>query len=99
MTGNQDSRTCRQRWGTFCQHIIDLAEALGTQLVVTMGALLADVPHSHPVSITGLASDADLLSRFSQETRTTARLNHPNILAVYDVGAHDGVPFVVSELL
>jgi proteasome assembly chaperone (PAC2) family protein len=51
------------RWGSFCQHIVDLAEALGTQLVVTMGALLADVPHSHPVSITGLASDASLVER------------------------------------
>ena len=51
------------RWGTFCRHIIDLAEALGTQLVVTMGALLADVPHSHPVSITGLASDPGLVEK------------------------------------
>src|SRR5215210_6915682 len=51
------------RWGSFCQHIIDLAEALGTQLVVTMGALLADVPHSHPVSITGLASDPGLVEK------------------------------------
>ncbi|MGI8729414.1 MAG: PAC2 family protein [Solirubrobacteraceae bacterium] len=53
------------RWRSFCQHIIDLAEALGTQLVVTMGALLADVPHSHPVSITGLASDATLVERLA----------------------------------
>src|SRR5215207_4927521 len=53
------------RWGSFCQHIIDLAEALGTQLVVTIGALLADVPHSHPVSITGLASDAALVERLA----------------------------------
>jgi proteasome assembly chaperone (PAC2) family protein len=53
------------RWRSFCQHIIDLAEALGTQLVVTMGALLADVPHSHPVSITGLASDAALVEKLS----------------------------------
>jgi proteasome assembly chaperone (PAC2) family protein len=51
------------RWGSFCQHIVDLAEALGTQLVVTMGALLADVPHSHPVSITGLASDSALVEK------------------------------------
>src|SRR5436190_7179376 len=51
------------RWRTFCQHIIDLAEALGTQLIVTMGALLADVPHSHPVSITGLASDEGLVEK------------------------------------
>ncbi|MEA2218361.1 MAG: hypothetical protein QOJ35_987 [Solirubrobacteraceae bacterium] len=53
------------RWRSFCQHIIDLAEALGTQLVVTMGALLADVPHSHPVSITGLASDNALVDKIS----------------------------------
>jgi proteasome assembly chaperone (PAC2) family protein len=53
------------RWGSFCQHIIDLAEALGTQLVVTIGALLADVPHSHPVSITGLASDDALVEKLA----------------------------------
>jgi proteasome assembly chaperone (PAC2) family protein len=53
------------RWSSFCQHIIDLAEALGTQLVVTIGALLADVPHSHPVSITGLASDTALVEKLA----------------------------------
>ncbi|MDX6680029.1 MAG: hypothetical protein QOG94_68 [Solirubrobacteraceae bacterium] len=53
------------RWRSFCQHIIDLAEALGTQLIVTMGALLADVPHSHPVSITGLASDSALVEKLA----------------------------------
>jgi predicted ATP-grasp superfamily ATP-dependent carboligase len=51
------------RWRTFCRLIIDLAEALGTQMVVSMGALLADVPHSRPVNITGLSSDAGLVSR------------------------------------
>ncbi len=51
------------RWQTFCRHIIDLAEALGTQLVVTMGALLADVPHTQPVAITGLASDEALVTK------------------------------------
>ena len=58
------------RWRSFCQHIIDLAEALGTQLVVTIGALLADVPHSHPASITGLASDTALIDRLAV-TETT----------------------------
>src|SRR3954454_19848836 len=58
------------RWKTFCQNLIDLAEALGTQLVVTMGALLADVPHTHPVSITGLASDAGLVEKLSVKETT-----------------------------
>ena len=53
------------RWRTFCQNIVDLAEALDTQLVVTIGALLADVPHSHPVSITGLASDDALVEKLA----------------------------------
>ncbi len=58
------------RWQTFCRHIIDLAEAMGTQLVVTMGALLADVPHTQPVSITGLASDETLVTKLGL-TETT----------------------------
>ncbi len=58
------------RWGTFCKHIIDLAEALDTQLVVTLGALLADVPHSHPVSITGLASDDALVEKLAVKETT-----------------------------
>jgi proteasome assembly chaperone (PAC2) family protein len=51
------------RWRTFCDVVVDVAEAIGTQLVVTLGALLADVPHSRPVSITGLASDDSLVQR------------------------------------
>jgi proteasome assembly chaperone (PAC2) family protein len=51
------------RWRTFCRLVVDLAEALGTQLVVTMGALLADVPHSRPVNITGLSSDPEMVTR------------------------------------
>jgi predicted ATP-grasp superfamily ATP-dependent carboligase len=51
------------RWRTFSRAIVDLAEVLGTQLVVTVGALLADVPHSRPVPITGLASDETLTDR------------------------------------
>ena len=53
------------RWKAFCTHIIDLAEALGTQLVVTLGALLADVPHTHPVALTGLASDETIVEKLS----------------------------------
>ncbi len=46
-----------------------------------------------------LARDADRLRRFEQEARTIAALNHPNILAIHDIGTHDGAPFLVSELL
>jgi non-specific serine/threonine protein kinase len=44
-------------------------------------------------------ADPDRLARFGQEARAAAALNHPNILAVYDIGRHDGAPYVVSELL
>jgi len=47
----------------------------------------------------GVLSDPERLSRFTQEARTTALINHPNIVAVYDVGSDEGHPFVVSELL
>jgi proteasome assembly chaperone (PAC2) family protein len=53
------------RWRTFGRLVIELAEALGVQLVVTLGALLADVPHSRPVSVTGLSSDPALVERLS----------------------------------
>ncbi|HMB81232.1 MAG TPA: serine/threonine-protein kinase, partial [Vicinamibacterales bacterium] len=44
-------------------------------------------------------ADPDRLRRFEQEARATAALNHPNIVAVFDVGTEAGVSFVVSELL
>jgi serine/threonine protein kinase len=46
-----------------------------------------------------LSQDEDRLRRFEQEAQAAGTLNHPNILAVYDVGMHDGAPYVVSELL
>ena len=45
------------------------------------------------------AADEDRLRRFEQEARAIGALNHPNILGVYDIGTHDGAPYVVSELL
>jgi Tol biopolymer transport system component len=43
--------------------------------------------------------DTDRLRRFEQEARAVAALNHPNILAIHDIGEQDGSPFIVSELL
>jgi predicted ATP-grasp superfamily ATP-dependent carboligase len=51
------------RWRAFSSHMVDLAEALGVQVVVSLGALLGDVPHTRPVAMTGHASDAALLER------------------------------------
>src|SRR5277367_2630351 len=45
------------------------------------------------------ATDAERLRRFEQESQAVATLNHPNILAIYDVGTRDGAPYLVSELL
>src|SRR5215467_106627 len=46
-----------------------------------------------------LSHDQDRLKRFEQEARATSALNHPNILTVYDVGTHEGAPYIVAELL
>ncbi|HSY52143.1 MAG TPA: protein kinase [Thermoanaerobaculia bacterium] len=46
-----------------------------------------------------LSNDADALRRFEQEARAAGMLNHPNILAIYDIGDEAGVHYIVSELL
>ncbi|HEX3432530.1 MAG TPA: PAC2 family protein [Solirubrobacteraceae bacterium] len=58
------------RWRAFCGHMVDLAEALGVQVVVTLGALLGDVPHTRPVNISGHASDPSLMERLGMQGST-----------------------------
>jgi serine/threonine protein kinase/Tol biopolymer transport system component len=45
------------------------------------------------------SQDHDRLKRFEHEARAASRLNHPNVLAIFDLGSYEGAPFVVSELL
>src|SRR5919204_5566178 len=51
------------RWRTFAEAILSVAQRLGVEMLVTLGALIADVAHTRPVPITGLASDAELVER------------------------------------
>jgi len=46
-----------------------------------------------------VASDRERVARFEQEAQAAGRLNHPNILSIYDIGSEDGAPYIVSELL
>jgi proteasome assembly chaperone (PAC2) family protein len=66
LTGPEPS----MRWPTFARAVIELAEALGVQLVVQLGALLADVPHTRPVHVSGLASDLGLIERMDLQPPT-----------------------------
>jgi predicted ATP-grasp superfamily ATP-dependent carboligase len=49
------------RWRTFCDHVTGLAKQFNVELVVTLGSLLADVPHTRPAPVTGSATDPELI--------------------------------------
>jgi proteasome assembly chaperone (PAC2) family protein len=51
------------RWKAYCDDVLEVAQATSAGMIVTLGALLADVPHSRPVGITGLASAEGLVER------------------------------------
>src|SRR6266498_666426 len=51
------------RWRGFTELVVGLAKDLGVELVVTLGALLADVPHTRPATVTGSANDQELIER------------------------------------
>jgi proteasome assembly chaperone (PAC2) family protein len=54
-------------WRRFTDNVISVARELNVRKVITIGALLADVPHTRPVSITGIASDDGLLQRLGYD--------------------------------
>lgn len=55
------------RWRRFSENVVATAQELGARMVLTLGALLADVPHSRPVSITGIAHDQSLVQQLGFE--------------------------------
>jgi proteasome assembly chaperone (PAC2) family protein len=55
------------RWRGFSQIVVDMARELGAGMVITLGALLADVPHTRPVPMTGICSDQSLVQKLGFE--------------------------------
>ncbi|MGH3331823.1 MAG: PAC2 family protein [Nocardioidaceae bacterium] len=55
------------RWRQFCAELLAACEELGTELAVTLGALLADTPHTRPVPVTGTATEPELVDRLKLE--------------------------------
>ncbi|MDQ1393658.1 MAG: hypothetical protein QOF30_2635 [Acidimicrobiaceae bacterium] len=55
------------RWRGFCESVLAVANAVGAQMILTLGALLADVPHTRPVPVAGAAYEPSLASRFGLE--------------------------------
>ena len=55
------------RWRRFTEAVVASAQELGVRMVITLGALLADVPHSRPVSVSGFASDQSMVGGLGVE--------------------------------
>ena len=51
------------RWRTFCEHVTRVAKEFSVELVITLGSLLADVPHTRPSPVTGSATDPELIDQ------------------------------------
>ena len=81
------------RWRTFTELVVDLASDLGVDLVVSLGALLADVPHTRPAPVTGAASDPELVERLGLQA---SRYEGPTgiVGVLHDACREHGIPSV-----
>src|SRR5918996_1448712 len=81
------------RWRTFSELIAGLATELGVELMITLGSLLADVPHTRPSPVTGSASDAELVERLGLQA---SRYEGPTgiVGVLHDAFKNVGVPTV-----
>ncbi|HWX44150.1 MAG TPA: PAC2 family protein [Solirubrobacteraceae bacterium] len=82
------------RWRSFSALIVELAEALGVRLVITVGALLADVPHTLPVAMTGFASDPTLTKRLGAAGSPPSRYEGPTgiVGVLHSAASEAGLP-------
>jgi proteasome assembly chaperone (PAC2) family protein len=81
------------RWRTFSSLIVDFAKDLGVEMVVTLGALLADVPHTRPSPVTGSATDRKLVDELGL---STSRYEGPTgvVGVLHDACHRAGIPSV-----
>ncbi|MFC5803646.1 PAC2 family protein [Streptomyces formicae] len=81
------------RWRSFCNELLGFAHELGVEMVVILGALLGDTPHTRPVPVSGVTSDPDLARRMDlEETRYEGPTGIVGILQ--EACTHAGVPAV-----
>ncbi|MDT0305946.1 PAC2 family protein [Streptomyces sp. DSM 44917] len=81
------------RWRSFCNEILGFAHELGVEMVVVLGALLGDTPHTRPVPVTSVASDERLAQRLDlEESRYEGPTGIVGILQ--EACGHAGVPAV-----
>jgi predicted ATP-grasp superfamily ATP-dependent carboligase len=79
------------RWRTFTEHVTRVAREFEVELVITLGSLLADVPHTRPAPVTGSATDPDLIERLNLQA---SRYEGPTgiVGVLHDACARAGLP-------
>ena len=79
------------RWRTFTELVVGLARDLGTELLITLGALLADVPHTRSAPVTGSATDEELVERLGL---SASRYEGPTgiVGVIHDACGRSGIP-------
>ncbi len=79
------------RWRTFTELVVGLANDLGIELLITLGALLADVPHTRPAPVTGSATDSELVERLGL---SASRYEGPTgiVGVLHDACGQNGIP-------
>jgi len=75
------------RWRTFCRQVLDIAEELDVGFVLTLGALLAEVPHTKPTNVIGTATDPELIERL--DLRRSGYEGPTGIVGVLQNACHD----------
>jgi predicted ATP-grasp superfamily ATP-dependent carboligase len=81
------------RWRSFCQELLAIAHELGVEMVVILGALLGDTPHTRPVPVSGVTSDAELAQSLDLEE---SKYEGPTgiVGVLQEACAHAGIPAV-----